>query len=166
MLFFEVLSCKSQYNNNREQFYETYFNDNDFFFKIPLQLNVPHELPLSRDPNSPTITVTLLFANHVPGSVMFVFSGFFGNVLYTADFRYSPKMLEHDCVVKMFWAILLIELFHNFSFGSFYEIRIHLLKLHKFYLNREVFLISDNTATYFTSIEIRQSFAIISTETL
>jgi hypothetical protein len=73
-----------------------------FHFQIPLPLNVPHELPLSQSPDGPTITVTLVFANHVPGSVMFVFSGFFGNVLYTADFRYSPKMLEHDCVVKIF----------------------------------------------------------------
>ena len=66
----------------------------DQYFKDKLY---QHELPLS--PDGPNIVVTLLSANHVPGSVMFVFSGFFGTILYTADFRYSPKMLDQDVMV-------------------------------------------------------------------
>lgn len=65
--------------------------------QVPLEQDVSHELPLS--PDGPTITVTLTSANHVPGSVMFVFSGFFGTILYTGDFRYSPRMLDLEVLV-------------------------------------------------------------------
>ena len=68
-------------------------------FKVPLKLNVPHELPLCQGSDGPTVTVTLMVANHVPGSVMFAFSGFFGNILDTADFRYSSKMFDLDLMV-------------------------------------------------------------------
>uniref|UniRef100_A0A1B6LS16 5' exonuclease Apollo n=1 Tax=Graphocephala atropunctata TaxID=36148 RepID=A0A1B6LS16_9HEMI len=40
-------------------------------------------------------SITLLDANHCPGSVMFLFQGTFGNILYTGDFRYNPDVLEH-----------------------------------------------------------------------
>ena len=38
--------------------------------------------------------VTLFDANHCPGSVMFLFEGEFGRILYTADFRCDAKFLE------------------------------------------------------------------------
>ncbi|XP_032898244.1 5' exonuclease Apollo isoform X4 [Amblyraja radiata] len=38
------------------------------------------------------MTVTLIDSNHCPGSVMFLFDGYFGSILYTADFRYTPTM--------------------------------------------------------------------------
>lgn len=41
-----------------------------------------------------TMTVTLFDANHCPGSVMFLFSGYFGDILYTGDFRYEPTMFD------------------------------------------------------------------------
>ena len=38
--------------------------------------------------------VTLIDANHVPGAVMILIKGYFGNILYTGDFRYNVDMLD------------------------------------------------------------------------
>ncbi|XP_066191924.1 5' exonuclease Apollo [Sylvia atricapilla] len=38
------------------------------------------------------VTVTLIDSNHCPGSVMFLFEGTFGTILYTGDFRYTSTM--------------------------------------------------------------------------
>ncbi len=52
-------------------------------------LEVNDSQALSLDPaGKETITVTLIDANHCPGAVMFLFTGYFGTILYTADFRY------------------------------------------------------------------------------
>ncbi|CAL9702940.1 unnamed protein product [Knipowitschia caucasica] len=59
----------------------------------PLELGEPHLLPLD-DIRKETMTVTLIDANHCPGSVMFLFEGYFGSILYTGDFRYTPSMLR------------------------------------------------------------------------
>ena len=40
------------------------------------------------------VLVTLIDANHVPGAVMILIKGYFGNLLYCGDFRYSPEMLR------------------------------------------------------------------------
>ncbi|XP_018102080.1 5' exonuclease Apollo isoform X2 [Xenopus laevis] len=58
----------------------------------PLEVGETHMLPLD-DNGLETLTVTLIDANHCPGSVMFLFEGYFGTILYTGDFRYSPSML-------------------------------------------------------------------------
>ncbi|XP_066981287.1 5' exonuclease Apollo-like [Macrobrachium rosenbergii] len=41
------------------------------------------------------LSVTVLDANHVPGAVMFLFQGYFGNYLYCADMRWYPELLDH-----------------------------------------------------------------------
>jgi len=46
------------------------------------------------------IQVYLIDANHVPGSVMFLFSGYFGSVLYTGDFRLHSQHAE-ICTLQM-----------------------------------------------------------------
>ncbi|KAK7484143.1 hypothetical protein BaRGS_00024632 [Batillaria attramentaria] len=42
----------------------------------------------------PSMTVTVIDANHCPGAVMFLFEGHFGKILYTGDFRYKPCMVD------------------------------------------------------------------------
>ncbi|XP_036388647.1 5' exonuclease Apollo [Megalops cyprinoides] len=63
----------------------------------PLELGEAHMLPLD-DICKETLTVTLIDANHCPGAVMFLFQGYFGTILYTGDFRYTPAMLREPCL--------------------------------------------------------------------
>lgn len=89
----------------------------------PLELDEPYKLPLD-DIGKETMTVTLTDSNHCPGSVMFLFQGYFGSILYTGqfmgaqtrvelphffkstsqtlsfagDFRYTPSMLREPCL--------------------------------------------------------------------
>ncbi|MBN3285240.1 DCR1B exonuclease, partial [Polyodon spathula] len=65
----------------------------------PLEVGQAHLLPLD-EVGKETMTVTLIDANHCPGSVMFLFEGYFGTILYTGDFRYTPLMLREPCLSK------------------------------------------------------------------
>ena len=58
-----------------------------------LELDVPHVIPLTSSGHD-TMTVTLIDARHCPGSVMFLFDGYFGRILYTGYFRYEEGMLD------------------------------------------------------------------------
>ncbi|KAG8187719.1 hypothetical protein JTE90_000184 [Oedothorax gibbosus] len=58
-----------------------------------LEIGEDHLIPLDGE-HQEMVTVTLFDANHCPGSVMFLFSGYFGDVFYTGDFRYKPGLVD------------------------------------------------------------------------
>ena len=55
------------------------------------------------------MTVTLIDANHCPGSVMFVFEGYFGRILYTGDFRFCERFLTHSATKGKKFDILYLD---------------------------------------------------------
>ena len=97
----------------------------------PLELNVSYSLVLplkhGEEAQAKTITVTLIDANHIKGSVMFLFEGIwnishttniikkqlhvlfnksmflgsFGRLLYTGDFRWCKSMKENPLLKNL-----------------------------------------------------------------
>jgi len=65
----------------------------------PLTLGVTHSLTLG-GADGPPLRVLLLDAHHVPGAVMFLFSGDFGTLLHTGDFRWHPEHV-HLCSLPL-----------------------------------------------------------------
>ena len=60
---------------------------------VNLEYNTPTEIQMNKEHNL-KMTVVMMDANHIIGSVMFLFYGYFGSVLYTGDMRYHPKILS------------------------------------------------------------------------
>ncbi|XP_074554349.1 protein artemis [Halichoeres trimaculatus] len=79
-------------SNHKYAFWEEYI--------VPLELESPTQISLVDETSGEKedIVVTLLPAGHCPGSVMFLFEGSQGNVLYTGDFRLAAgdvSRMEH-----------------------------------------------------------------------
>nr|XP_046234785.1 protein artemis isoform X2 [Scatophagus argus] len=79
-------------SNPKYSFWEEYI--------VPLELESPTQISLVDEASGEKedIVVTLLPAGHCPGSVMFLFEGSQGNVLYTGDFRLATgdaSRIEH-----------------------------------------------------------------------
>ncbi|XP_040000413.1 protein artemis isoform X2 [Xiphias gladius] len=79
-------------NSSKYAFWEEYI--------VPLELESPTQISIVDEATGEKeeILVTLLPAGHCPGSVMFLFEGSKGNVLYTGDFRLSigqASRIEH-----------------------------------------------------------------------
>ncbi|XP_003972810.3 protein artemis [Takifugu rubripes] len=69
-------------------------------YTVPLELESPTQISLVEETTGEKedLVVTLLSAGHCPGSVMFLFEGSQGTVLYTGDFRISAgdiSRMEH-----------------------------------------------------------------------
>ncbi|KAL6116647.1 dclre1c [Pungitius sinensis] len=79
-------------SNPKYSFWEEYI--------VPLELESPTQISLVDETSGEKeeVVVTLLPAGHCPGSVMFLFEGSRGNVLYTGDFRLAAgdvSRIEH-----------------------------------------------------------------------
>ena len=64
----------------------------------PLETGSSHIVYMDCD-QMEQMSVTVIDARHCPGSVMFLFEGYFGKVLYTGDFRFDSDM-ENDPLME------------------------------------------------------------------
>ncbi|CAL4154133.1 unnamed protein product, partial [Meganyctiphanes norvegica] len=59
-----------------------------------LEVDQTYLIPMDSEKQE-MLSVTPLDANHVPGAVMFLFQGYFGNILYCGDMRWYEDLLEN-----------------------------------------------------------------------
>ncbi|XP_077450511.1 protein artemis [Stigmatopora argus] len=91
-LYCSLVTKELLLSNRQYLFWEDYI--------VPLELESPTHISLldQASGESEEMVVTLLPAGHCPGSVMFLFEGCRGNVLYTGDFRLAlgdAARMEH-----------------------------------------------------------------------
>lgn len=101
----------------------------------PLALNEEHVLARD-DLGNESLSVVLIDANHVPGAVMFLFSGCLGNILVTGDFRTSQAMFDNqhlsNIVKNQDLDRLYLDntfLFQDYNFGTRDEVMKKAIKL-------------------------------------
>ncbi len=61
---------------------------------VGLEMEVEHWVYLDPE-KTEGVSVRLFDANHILGSVMYLFRGKMGTVLHTGDFRYTEKMFDN-----------------------------------------------------------------------
>jgi len=83
---------------------------------IPLEFDEVHWIYLDNR-RTKGVEVTLIDANHCPGSAMLLFKGEMGNYLHTGDFRFCPEMLEHPALLDSAKQIIPID--HLFLDNTF-----------------------------------------------
>uniref|UniRef100_A0A7N6C4W8 Protein artemis n=1 Tax=Anabas testudineus TaxID=64144 RepID=A0A7N6C4W8_ANATE len=106
-------------NNPKYAFWEEYI--------VALELESPTQISLVDEASGEKeeVVVTLLPAGHCPGSVMFLFEGSKGNVLYTGDFRFAAgdasriELLHSGSRVKDIQSVYLDSTFYD---PRFYQI--------------------------------------------
>ncbi|XP_068573541.1 protein artemis [Cebidichthys violaceus] len=106
-------------SNPKYSFWEEYI--------VPLELESPTQMSLVDEASGEKeeIVVTLLPAGHCPGSVMFLFEGSQGTVLYTGDFRFAAgdvsriELLHSGSRVKDIRSVYLDSTFYD---PRFYQI--------------------------------------------
>ncbi|XP_051911028.1 protein artemis isoform X4 [Hippocampus zosterae] len=108
-------------------------------FIVPLELESPTQISLVDEASgeSEEVVVTLLPAGHCPGSVMFLFEGRHGNVLYTGDFRLAlgdAARMEHLHSGSRVKDIRSVYVDSTFFDPRFYQIpsRVHVNNLQMF----------------------------------
>ncbi|XP_014778254.1 5' exonuclease Apollo [Octopus bimaculoides] len=79
----------------------------------PLELDTPVLIPIDST-NSEIVTVVAIDANHCPGSVMLLFQGYFGCMLYTGDFRYEPKVITDSYLSSLNYSVDTLYLDNTF----------------------------------------------------
>ncbi|XP_070611061.1 protein artemis isoform X2 [Erythrolamprus reginae] len=122
----ELLLCNPRYT-----FWENYI--------VTLEVETPTQISLIEETSGEKedIVVTLLPAGHCPGSVMFLFQGENGTVLYTGDFRLTKgevarmELLHSGSRVKDIQSVYLDTTFFD---RKYYQIpsRVHVNKLDMF----------------------------------
>jgi DNA cross-link repair 1B protein len=63
-----------------------------------LDLNIKHTITLNAEQKL-TVDVYLFDANHIPGSVLLLFQGYMGTILFTGDMRFRKEMIEENPIL-------------------------------------------------------------------
>ncbi|XP_048741970.2 5' exonuclease Apollo-like [Ostrea edulis] len=66
----------------------------------PLETGCSHVMYVDSD-QVEQMSVTVIDAHHCPGSVMYLFEGYFGKILYTGDFRFDSNMKNDPLMLNL-----------------------------------------------------------------
>lgn len=128
----------------------------------PLELNTPVLIPIDST-YSETITVVAVDANHCPGSVMFLFQGYFGCMLYTGDFRYEPKIITDSYLSSLNCSVDTLYLDNTFcdpkcKFQSRSQAKDWIMELISYYPGHDIIFGMSNLGKPDLLVEIAKHF--------